>query len=660
MSTPTISILMPVYNAQRFLKRAIESVLAQTFADFEFVIINDGSTDNSVSIVESFQDTRIRLVHNEKNIGLVSTLNKGLTLVNGKYIARMDADDISLPDRFQKQVDHLENHPETAVLAANILIINADEDEMGYWDSDRANQSAEEIYTSMAKTCCIAHPTVLMRSEIIKRYQYNSTQKEGEDWDLWMRLLSEGYKIEKLPEVLLKYRVHAASFTAINNRKFTLEKKVNKIKITFLTQQFKALHIRKFELLVVRAILRTFARDLKINHLPRWLRFWKRLLTLSPVRAYKEFLLLKKITSHTENKEGIFFFFPYTHVGGAEKVHALITETVHDKNPWIFFTGLSINKKFLPLFENKGVLLNVAWGINHPFFIRPAMKRVVDAIERTPHSIVFGCNNQFFYDLIPHLSSKVKVIDLMHDFRFEGEEQVFKSYLPLFLRCNQRVFISKRAIEQTKKFYRANSVESNYEERLLYIPNYVDIPDAYPNKNTNAPLSVIYVGRGTSEKRAYLVSAIAKACFEKKLPVRFQVIGDIEQPAALKNNSSIVFTGELTDTEKLKNIYSKADVLLITSEREGFPMAIMEGMAHGVIPLSTPVGDVPKHIENEQTGYLTSSIDPQEVIREMVDYIALLIEQKNKRAIMSKEVFEYAKINFSKEKFTQAYRRLFV
>ena len=110
--------------------------------------------------------------------------------------------------------------------------------------------------------------------------------------------------------------------------------------------------------------------------------------------------------------------------------------------------------------------------------------------------------------------------------------------------------------------------------------------------------------------------------------------------------------------EKLKDIYKNADALLITSEREGFPMAIMEGMAYGVIPVSTPVGDIPKHIRSGETGYLTSSIEPQQVITEMVNYISLLIHEKEKRLVMSKRVFEYAKEHFSKEKFTKAYRTL--
>jgi glycosyltransferase involved in cell wall biosynthesis len=657
MKDPLVTVLMPVFNAERFLRRAIESVLAQTFTDFELLIINDGSTDQSVSIIQSFQDERIRLVHNKQNSGVITTLNTGIMLAKGKYIARMDADDICVADRLAKQVSYLEEHPGTAVLAAHIMQINAHEEDLGTWDQDVQNSTAAELFRTMAKTNCIAHPTIVIRKQIAQQYLYHKKQKGSEDWDLWMRLLSDGYRIEKLTDYLLKYRIHAASVTSVHNQSTTLEKKLNKVRITFLKERLRKFRFKKFECLVLLAILRTMARDIKVNRLPKWLRFWKRLLTLSPFRAYQEFQLLKRTIEKTENLGGLFFFFPYTHVGGAEKVHAQITETVKDKNPWIFFTGFSLNKKFLPMFENNGTLLDVAVGINHPFFIKRSMKLIAECIEKSNKPVIFGCNNLFFYDLIPVLSNNVKVIDLMHDFRFDGEEMVFKSFLPKFLRCDHRVFISERAIQQTKKFYRMNSVEEEYVHRLVYIPNYTDVPAHFTEKKS-APLQVVYVGRDTSEKRAYLVSALAKLCLEKKMEVQFTIVGAIQQPVALQNQPAIEFTGELTDTEKLRSIYKKADVILITSEREGFPMAIMEGMAYGVIPVSTPVGDVPKHIKQGQTGYITSSLEADMVVAEMSNYIQLLLQDKTLRQTIGKNAHAYALLHFSKEQFTKRYQEL--
>lgn len=109
---------MPVYNAQEYIREAIDSILNQTFSDFEFIIINDGSTDNSVEIIKNYNDPRIVLVDNTENKGLVSVLNQGLQLAQGEYIARMDADDISLPNRFMEQVNYLDKHPQVGILGA--------------------------------------------------------------------------------------------------------------------------------------------------------------------------------------------------------------------------------------------------------------------------------------------------------------------------------------------------------------------------------------------------------------------------------------------------------------------------------------------------------------------------------------------------------------
>src|SRR5580698_9685158 len=111
INNPKVTVLMPVYNGEKYIKEALESILQQTFIDFEFLIINDGSTDNSVSIIKSFNDNRIRLIHNEKNSGLVYSLNKGIGLSNGEYIARMDCDDVSIPERLEKQVGFLNSNP---------------------------------------------------------------------------------------------------------------------------------------------------------------------------------------------------------------------------------------------------------------------------------------------------------------------------------------------------------------------------------------------------------------------------------------------------------------------------------------------------------------------------------------------------------------------
>ena len=123
---PKISVLMPVYNGDKYLKKSINSILRQTYDDFEFIIINDGSTDLSLSIIKSYQDKRIKIINNSKNIGIAHSLNKGLNIANGDYIARQDQDDISHPERFMCQVNYLKKN-DTDLVDANFVFIDEDD-----------------------------------------------------------------------------------------------------------------------------------------------------------------------------------------------------------------------------------------------------------------------------------------------------------------------------------------------------------------------------------------------------------------------------------------------------------------------------------------------------------------------------------------------------
>jgi glycosyltransferase involved in cell wall biosynthesis len=214
---PQISVVMPVYNAQEFLAPAMQSILDQSFDDFEFIIIDDGSTDATAAIIsqQSGRDSRIRLLRQE-HAGTTAALNHGIREARGKYIARMDADDISLPDRFEKQVSFLEDHPEMCAVGAWTLRIDQDGDPLcvKQWHTDHA-----EIVAWLEKGLQgLPHPTAMIRTEAIHRIGgYCEEYPLAQDLDLWLRL-SETAKLANLPEVLLKYRHHKRSITACQRR----------------------------------------------------------------------------------------------------------------------------------------------------------------------------------------------------------------------------------------------------------------------------------------------------------------------------------------------------------------------------------------------------------------------------------------------------------
>lgn len=197
---PLVTVLMPVYNAEVFLRKAIESILQQTFTAFEFLILDDGSTDNSVSIIKSYNDPRIRLVQNEKNLGISATLNRGIRLASCELIARMDADDISYPERLQQQYDYFQTAPDCALISAWAREITEEGEPI------RTEKWRRPFfYYSLIFECWIYHPTVMYRRSAVMDVGAYSTPY-SEDYDLWWQL-SRKYKIDNLSEVLLDYRL---------------------------------------------------------------------------------------------------------------------------------------------------------------------------------------------------------------------------------------------------------------------------------------------------------------------------------------------------------------------------------------------------------------------------------------------------------------------
>ncbi len=206
--TPLVTVLMTVYNGLPYLPEAIDSILNQTFTDFEFLIIDDGGTDDSGVCIAAYQDKRIRLEKNEQNIGQVASLNKGLSLAKGRYIARMDQDDISLPDRLRQQVDFLEQHSEVAVVGTWGYKINSQGDKVGLWRKQIDDYGHFIGYLTWGHNP-LWHPAVMFRREIVLQVGgYDPSVAPVEDYKLWTQLAIHRYMAKNVPENLFLYRVH--------------------------------------------------------------------------------------------------------------------------------------------------------------------------------------------------------------------------------------------------------------------------------------------------------------------------------------------------------------------------------------------------------------------------------------------------------------------
>jgi len=200
---PAVTVLMSVYNGEPYLREAVESVLGQVFSDFEFLIIDDASTDRTVEIVESYRDPRIRLYHNERNLGLTVSLNKGIELARGRYIARMDGDDISLPERLSRQFEFMESHPSVGVCGTWAKTI----DPAGNITGELSALTGASLKNLCWRPSPFLHPTVMVRADLMKSYGYNPEYRQAQDYELWLRL-SPITDFHNLKNFLYLYRNH--------------------------------------------------------------------------------------------------------------------------------------------------------------------------------------------------------------------------------------------------------------------------------------------------------------------------------------------------------------------------------------------------------------------------------------------------------------------
>lgn len=200
---PLISVVMPVFNGEAFLRETIDSVLKQTYQNFEFIIVNDGSTDNTQNIINSYHDTRIVPTHLPRNAGVSNARNTGINLAKGKYIAFCDSDDIYLPERLQSQYDFLEAHLLVDVCGSAIIFF-----EHGHERLIAAPESDIDIKELFLRGNPIAQPTVMGKADIFKKYKYNATLQASEDYDLWTRMAVDGVVFGNLSRPMVRYRAH--------------------------------------------------------------------------------------------------------------------------------------------------------------------------------------------------------------------------------------------------------------------------------------------------------------------------------------------------------------------------------------------------------------------------------------------------------------------
>jgi glycosyltransferase involved in cell wall biosynthesis len=224
MKRPHVTVLMSVYNSEKYLREAIDSILAQTFNHFEFLIVNDCSSDSSFELMKSYNDSRIRIIKNPTNIGLTRSLNIGISNAKGEYIVRMDADDISCHNRLELLVQYMDNNPDVGICGSWAETIEKSPRKL------TPDCSPENIRTELFFHNIIIHPSVIIRKSVLEgnHLEYNEKLLFAQDYDLWVKC-SKYTKITNLPEFLLRYRISNTQLSSnrlINQHKSAMDTRV--------------------------------------------------------------------------------------------------------------------------------------------------------------------------------------------------------------------------------------------------------------------------------------------------------------------------------------------------------------------------------------------------------------------------------------------------
>lgn len=360
-----------------------------------------------------------------------------------------------------------------------------------------------------------------------------------------------------------------------------------------------------------------------------------------------------------EKEYSIYFFFPFYSVGGAEKVHAQIAQAVGGNNCIIFFTRKSKNSLFLNEFKRSNCLLvdiskytDNKWIYFANIIYRGIISAYINRQKGKP--VIFNGQCNFGYKVSPWISRNINQIELIHSFNTFSVIRI-----PFLAFYTKTVMISHQTINDHQQQYRKLKIPAEYIERIQYIQNGINLPDEFGEKQENDKLVVLYVGRGTAEKRVHLIAEMAKKLYDQSEPIEVQFLGEVQDAIPKAMQVCCRFWGNQNDPKTIQNIYKAADVLILTSVFEGFPMVVMEAMANGLLIVSTAVGDLAYHIKENENGFLIYSKEEEKITS---DGIQILTRLAHNRELVKKigannriSAFEH----FGIEQFNKNYLRLF-
>jgi len=664
IENPKVSIIMSVYNGENYLKEAIDSILNQTFKDFEFIIINDGSTDKSLRIIKSYKDPRIVLI-SRANRGLAKSLNEGIKKAKGEYIARMDADDISKKDRLQKQISFLGRNKDVSLVVTTVELIDQNGDPIQHvWVDDRKAITPKQIEDSMPISDCIAHPTVFAISKLYKDYQYNDV-RSGEDYDLWLRILSDGFKIAKIDDPLLSYRIHEESITLKSNKNGSA-RKVIYIKENFLVSQIKLRKWGKIEKKVLKSLksdyLNYYSELIGKNYikypfkaLRKAVRILIKIKKISPFLRERKIIKNFALSVHSKNnKKNVLFILPWMTVGGADKVALDIASGLQHKFNWHFITTeIENDNSWHKIFQE--VTKNIVHISDFIIFQSNKSYYIYKYCKNNNIDTIIISNSISGYRALPIIKRRLKnirIIDILHGEGGNNDNggapkfmQPFETQIDLHITVTE--YLKKYLIKTYKNSADKIKVIHNGVDTEFYKPSRgKPTHNRYNNKN------IIWIGRFSEEKNPLEFAKLAKNCI--KLNLNFIMAGTgplkpkIDQYKIENSISNLNLIGEVNNSKKL---LATASLLVMTSSMEGLPIVLLESGAMGVPALCPNVGGISEYIKINKNGLMHST--DEQLYKNLKQYPEGKISFWNADRIR-KNVVE----NYSIEKMLDEYKKI--
>lgn len=376
--------------------------------------------------------------------------------------------------------------------------------------------------------------------------------------------------------------------------------------------------------------------------------FFEKLFTLP-------FVWLGKIAgnlSPLKENTGIFLFFSNADIGGAPRVNIDIARCIEDRRPIIIFSKKPKNNLFIEEFRNlDAIIIDLSPYIDKKLFhfVNFFFRGVIAAwVNKNKKPVIFGGECLFFYKILQHVKRETRRIELCH--------------LPTWIgytighidRIDMRIFSVLSLKKEVESQYLANNLPTCYYERLYFIDNAIDILPYSARHNQRT--EVVFIGRGAPQKRVHLVAAIAEKLHQQDANVHFTFVGDVEEAVPGERYPYCTFLGNISDQQRMEEIYITSDILLLTSAYEGLPVVVMKMMAYGKVVISTAVNGIPDYIHHEKNGLLIYNTDEAGIIEEGAQLIQQLIVDREKLIRLGKKNFEIAKEKFSRVTFCRFYR----